>query len=93
VPSLTEFEFDALLRSFEQSSIYLETRDAYGTAVELSYLAKWGAGEPDDLAWLDDWCSTLREHRGSREVGSSCSNCFRASQSQTSSLHRRAGRR
>jgi hypothetical protein len=40
----------------------LETHDAYGTAVELPHMAKWAAGEPDDLTWLDDWCNTLREH-------------------------------
>jgi hypothetical protein len=44
--------------------VHLETRDAYGTAVELPYMAKWAAGEPDDLHWLDDWCDTLREHTG-----------------------------
>jgi hypothetical protein len=25
-------------------------------------MAKWAAGEPDDLAWLNDWCDTLRAH-------------------------------
>lgn len=60
--SLTEAEFDALLRTFERSSDHLETRDAYGTAVELPHMAKWAAGEPDDLSWLDDWCATLRGH-------------------------------
>jgi hypothetical protein len=24
-------------------------------------MAKWAAGEPDDLEWLQDWCSALRE--------------------------------
>jgi hypothetical protein len=37
-------------------------RDAYGTETELPYMAKWAAGEPDDLNWLDDWCATLRGH-------------------------------
>lgn len=60
--SISEQEFDTLLRSFERSSIHLETRDAYGTAVELPYMAKWAAGEPDDLEWLQDWCATLRQH-------------------------------
>lgn len=60
--SLDEAEFDTLLRTFERSSDHLETRDAYGTAVELPYMAKWAAGEPDNLAWLDDWCQTLRRH-------------------------------
>lgn len=62
--SLDEAEFDTLLRTFERYSDHLETRDAYGTAVELPYLARWAAGEPDDLAWLDDWCRTLRQHVG-----------------------------
>lgn len=59
--SLDDAEFDRLLRSFDRSSAHLETRDAYGTAVELPHMAKWEAGEPDDLSWLNDWCSTLRE--------------------------------
>jgi hypothetical protein len=25
-------------------------------------MAKWAAREPDDLEWLQDWCSTLRDH-------------------------------
>ncbi|MER6936750.1 DUF6879 family protein [Nocardioides sp. NPDC127514] len=62
--SITDDEFDDLLRNFTDSSIHLETRDAYGTAVELPYMAKWAAGEHDDLTWLDDWCTTLKEHTG-----------------------------
>jgi hypothetical protein len=63
VASISEAEFDQLLRGFERESVHLETRDAYGTAVELPHMAKWAAGEPDDLAWLDDWCTTLRANR------------------------------
>ena len=63
MPSISEAEFDHLLRSFTRESLHLETRDAYGTTVELPYMAKWAAGEPDDLAWLGDWCHTLRAHR------------------------------
>jgi hypothetical protein len=62
VASISEADFDRLLRTFERESIHLETRDAYGTAVELPHMAKWAAGEPDDLAWLNDWCNTLRQH-------------------------------
>jgi hypothetical protein len=62
VASITDDEFDRLLREFERESIHLETPDAYGTAVELPYMAKWAAGESDDLEWLQDWCVTLREH-------------------------------
>ncbi len=60
--SISSDEFDRLLRTFEHESSHLETRDSYGTSVELPYMAKWAAGEPDDLAWLDDWCVTLRQH-------------------------------
>lgn len=60
--SITDEEFDRILFSFEQEAIHLETRDAYGTAIELPYMAKWAAGEPDDLEWLQGWCATLRGH-------------------------------
>jgi hypothetical protein len=55
-------EFEALLSGFDRSAIHLETRDAYGTEIELPHMAKWAAGEPDDLEWLQGWCATLREH-------------------------------
>ena len=45
-------EFDSLFTSFKREAIHLEMRDAYGTAVELPHLAKWEAGEPDDVEWL-----------------------------------------
>lgn len=62
---VSDKEFAELIRSgFASEMVHLETRDAYGTAVELPYMAKWAAGEPDDLHWLDDWCDTLREHTG-----------------------------
>jgi hypothetical protein len=62
VAPISEVEFDALLRAFERESVHLETRDAYGTTVELPHMAAWAAGEPDNLLWLDDWCRTLHEH-------------------------------
>jgi hypothetical protein len=69
VNSVSEAEFDRLLRAFNQDSLHLELRDAYGTEVELPHMAKWAAGEPDDLAWLEDWCATLRDHvRAGRSV-------------------------
>jgi hypothetical protein len=52
--------FDALFSSFEHTAIHLEMRDAYGTAVELPHLAKWQAGEPDDLEWLQPWFDLVR---------------------------------
>src|SRR4051794_24745298 len=35
-------------------------RDSYGTAVEIPQVARWRAGEPDDLGWLADWCELMR---------------------------------
>ena len=60
---VTEEEFEELLETgFDRQALHLEMRDAYGTAVELPYMAKWAAGEPDDLEWLQGWCATLRRH-------------------------------
>lgn len=60
---VTDEEFEELLQSgFGHGADHLEMRDAYGTAVELPYMAKWAAGEPDDLEWLQDWCATVRGH-------------------------------
>lgn len=60
--SITDEQFDQLLCGFERESIHVETRDAYGTAVELPHMLQWTRGEPDDLEWLQGWCATLREH-------------------------------
>jgi hypothetical protein len=61
--SISEDDFGVLLTSFEHEAIHLEQRDSYGTAIELPYMAKWQRGESDDLAWLQEWCDTLRGHR------------------------------
>jgi hypothetical protein len=69
VTPISEVDLDHLLRTFERDSLHLETRDAYGTAVELPHMARWAAGESDDLTWLDDWCNTVRQHvAGGRSV-------------------------
>jgi hypothetical protein len=60
--SITDDEFSQLLRGIKRSFVHLELRDSYGTAVELPHMAKWASGEPDDLAWLQSWCGTLRTH-------------------------------
>ncbi|MBA3338899.1 MAG: hypothetical protein H0T54_03980 [Geodermatophilaceae bacterium] len=60
--SLTDEDFDRLFSDFEREAIHLETRDAYGTSVELPHMAKWAAGAHDDLEWLQSWCATLRGH-------------------------------
>lgn len=69
MPSIDGDEFDRLLRTFGSESLHLEMRDAYGTAVELPHLAAWAAGQADDLGWLSDWCTALRDHvRAGRSV-------------------------
>ena len=60
--SIDPEEFRRLIATFETSAVHLETRDAYGTAVELPHMAQWKAGEPDDLAWMRDYCDTVRAH-------------------------------
>lgn len=66
---IADDDLDALLTGFRREAVHLETRDAYGTAVELPHMAKWAAGEPDDLEWLQGWCAALREHvRAGRSV-------------------------
>jgi hypothetical protein len=61
VTPIADEEFEELLVGFQSEAVHLETRDAYGTAIELPHMAKWAAGEPDDLEWLDEWCAILRE--------------------------------
>jgi hypothetical protein len=69
VRPITDEDFDRLLTEFERESIHMETRDSYGTLVELPHMAKWATGEPDDLEWLQDWCTTLKAHvRAGRSV-------------------------
>ena len=58
---ISDEEFGKLLTTFERELVHLETRDAYGTAVELPHMAKWASGETDDLEWLQGWCAVLRE--------------------------------
>lgn len=59
---VTDEQFEELLGSFTREAIHLETRDAYGTDVELPHMAQWARGETDDLEWLQGWCAILREH-------------------------------
>lgn len=61
VTPISDQDLEDLLTGFKDEAIHLETRDAYGTAVELPHMAKWEAGEQDDLEWLQGWRETLRE--------------------------------
>ncbi len=56
-------ELNQLCKGIQRSFVHLETRDAYGTEVELPHMAKWRRGEPDDYAWLGWWLGMLRGHR------------------------------
>src|SRR5215468_1593065 len=56
-------DLNQLCRGITKSFVHLETRDAYGTEVELPHMATWRRGEPDDFAWLDWWLEMLRGHR------------------------------
>ena len=56
-------ELSSLCKGITTSFLHLETRDAYGTEVELPHMAKWRRGEPDDYQWLGWWLEMLRSHR------------------------------
>lgn len=56
-------ELNELCRGITTSFMHLETRDAYGTEIELPHMAAWRRGEPDDFAWLEWWLEMLRGHR------------------------------
>lgn len=61
--AVTDDEFGELLATgFSREAVHLETRDAYGTEVELPHMARWACGEHDDLEWLQGWCATVRGH-------------------------------
>ena len=62
-------DLNQLCRGIKQSFVHLETRDSYGTEVELPHMAKWRSGEPDDYEWLSWWLDMLRGHR---EAGRTC---------------------
>src|SRR5262249_58986526 len=65
-PVMRRASYDALnelCRGIRKSFVHLETRDSYGTEIELPHLAKWRRGEPDDFAWLGWWLEMLRGHR------------------------------
>lgn len=54
-------DFNALFPTVKREALHLEMRDSYGTEAEIPHLAKWAAGEPDDLSWLQPWCTLVRD--------------------------------
>jgi hypothetical protein len=71
-------EFTALLTRFDREAIHLEMRDSYGTAVELPHMAKWAAGEADDLQWLRPWCDEVRANVAQGKVYRRAASSFMA---------------
>lgn len=61
-------DLNDLCRGIRRSFVHLETRDAYGTEVELPHMAKWRRGEVDDFAWLGWWLEMLRGHRAAERT-------------------------
>jgi hypothetical protein len=56
-------EFVKLFSSFHASAFRLETRERYHLAKdEEEPLRRFLAGEPDDLAWMNEWCELMRMH-------------------------------
>jgi hypothetical protein len=54
-------DFSALFPQVKREALHLEMRDSYGTEAEIPHLAKWAAGQPDDLGWLKPWCTLVRD--------------------------------
>ena len=57
---LTDAEFDKLFETFEHTAFRLEVRDRYNTSYSDEPLRKFLAGEPDDLAWFQNWLALVR---------------------------------
>lgn len=54
-------EFSQLFRTFEHTAFRLEVRDRYNSPRETESFRKFIAGEPDDLAWHQNWLAMIRE--------------------------------
>jgi hypothetical protein len=54
-------DFSAIFETVKREALHLEMRDSYGTEAEMPHLAKWAAGESDDLGWLEPWCKRIRD--------------------------------
>src|SRR5437879_1085225 len=53
-------EFGRLFETFEHTAFRLEVRDRYNEPSEADPLRTFLAGEPDDLAWFEDWLALVR---------------------------------
>ena len=63
IPSITEDEFDGLLRSFKRTAFRLETRDSYALGYEAPEFAEFlrGAAQPPpEVSWWRPWLEQIR---------------------------------
>ncbi|MFI6346972.1 DUF6879 family protein [Streptomyces sp. NPDC050560] len=58
---MTGEEFGRLFQSFEHTAFRLEVRDRYDADYENESLRKFLAQEKDDLPWLQDWLTMIRD--------------------------------
>jgi hypothetical protein len=66
----TREEVERLFDTFERSAWRLECQGAYDEPEEREPIQRFLAGEPQDLAWFEDWPIWIREQRqAGRAVG------------------------
>lgn len=58
---ITGDEFSQLFRSFDHTAFRLEARGRYDADYENESLRRFLAGEPDDLPWIQNWLTMIRE--------------------------------
>jgi hypothetical protein len=58
---LTDDEFGQIFDSFEHTAFRLEARDRYDEPYENESLRKFLAGEQDDLPWMQEWLTIVRD--------------------------------
>jgi hypothetical protein len=58
---LSRSEFEKLFDRFSVSAWRLEIQGEYHEPEEREPLRRFLAGEPDDLAWMDDWFTWIRD--------------------------------
>jgi hypothetical protein len=58
---LTPDEFEALFETFQVSAWRLEIQGVYQEPEEREPLRRWLAGQSDDLGWMADWYSWVRQ--------------------------------
>ncbi|MGH4017946.1 MAG: DUF6879 family protein [Pseudonocardiaceae bacterium] len=54
-------DFNQLFHTFEHTAFRLEARDRYDSPYENESLGKFLSGESDDLSWMQDWLSMIRD--------------------------------